>query len=512
MRSDPETGRRLHPLTLIFEAIRFGRSFVIPAVVAGVGTGGDDLIRMLAFTALFIAVPAPFYAVLRYLTFRYRLAGNELVIDSGMLERKRRVIPLHRVQNIDTRRSFLQRLLKVAEVRVETASSEGAEASLVVLGVGEAESLRAEMLRRRRAAGKGESAGEEAAPLAPDSRRVAALSVGELAIAGATANRAGLIAVGIASAIELLTELRIDLPVPDLDPESVLASTPVFGVLLVALALILAVVIVGWVISIVTTVIGFHGFVLDRRGDELRKRYGLLSRTEAHVPLERVQAVRVEESLLRRPFGLAALKIETAGSRVGQGQRGGAEAFIPIARRADVPRLVAELFDDFDYAAVRYRPSHPKAARRALGRYSVPVAVLWLLLFWLGGWRSSLWALPLLAVSYLCSRVYLRHLGHALEPGFVVARNGFWNRITWVIPERKVQTVHQTESPFQRRHGLATVTVDTAAASGLRQPGAVDLGRTDANEFLAALSERVVRPAGEERPRLHDTSRFRSLG
>jgi uncharacterized membrane protein YdbT with pleckstrin-like domain len=59
-------------------------------------------------------------------------------------------------------------------------------------------------------------------------------------------------------------------------------------------------------------------------------------------------------------------------------------------------------------------------------------------------------------------------------------------RTTWIVPERKVQTLHLTESPFQRRWGLATLIIDTAAGGRLAR--IIDLYRSTAVRLLADLA------------------------
>lgn len=468
--------RRLHRFTLFFGALRVARAFTVPAVLGALRAGGNGAEQALAVGLGILSVPALLAAVAKYLTFRYRLKGDELVLDSGIVSRSRRVIPLARVQNIDVRQSWLERLCGVAELRVETAGGERPEAVLSVLGRREAEALRAELLRRRQAA---PAAG--AGPAAPV-EVLAHLSPADLALAGATANQAGLVAAALAGSLQILDDLPIDIPRPEIDPTALVPGLPAAGVALAVLAVLLFFALLGWFFSVVGAVVGYHDFALEKAGGELRKRYGLLGRREGSVPLSRVQAIRVEESLLRRPLGLAALKVETAGA--GPGQRGGAEAFLPLARQRDVPRLVAAVFGDLDYAALRFRPVHPRARRRFFLRFSAPIVLLAGALALLAD-PAWLFLLTLEPLAFLLAHKEYRHRGYARAPGYIAARAGFFNRITWLIPERRIQTLHVTETPFQRRHGLATLVVDTAAG-GRRVARVVDLGREEASRLLEA--------------------------
>lgn len=485
-------GERLHPATLLFASTSIGRAFLLPAVVGGVSVGAGDFGRVITWILAFLAVPALLAATARYLSFRYRLTDEELILDSGVLSRRRRVIPIARVQNIDTRQSPLQRLLRVAELRVETAGGERTEAVLEVLATDHAESLRRALLARRRRLYRAVGDAEAGGPAGIAAERLARLSTGDLALAGATANEAGLIAAILASGLQALQQLPFQIvPEPWLDPEPLAQRLAATGLLVLILAVVVLFLVLGWLFSILGAIVRYHGFVLELVGDELRKRYGLLSRRHAAIPLERVQAVRVEESLLRRPLGLAVLKVATAGTGPGERQRAGAEAFLPLARSQDVPRLVAAVFPELELGSLRFRPVHLRARRRAFVRYALGLAAVVILLA--GAVRTeALGLLLLVPATYGAAHLHYRHLAYALAPGFVIARAGFWNRITWIVPDWKIQTAHLAESPLQRRHGLGTIVVDTAAGGTLQEARVRDLGRTEALRLLAELADRAA--------------------
>ena len=523
-----EGERRLHPLTFLFAAAGVARQMVIPAVVGGFGIGDGEWERVVPWIVGLLGVPALLAAAAKYWFFVFRVGADELVIRSGVLSRKHRVIPLARVQNVEVRQSALQRLFGVAELRVETAGAGGdTEAVLSVLRRDEAQALRTAVLAQRARATAAESGSVEsigsaesmdsigsvgsigssglaeegvpvrlpaAAPVVPMVR----LTTSDLLLAGATANEAGVIAAAAVGALQLVDELNVPI-LQRLDPAEWIgraAGAAHVGFVLAGAALLLLVLVLGWLVSMAGAVVRYHGFTLAKEGGELRKRYGLLTLREGSVPLERVQAVRIEESLLRRPFGLAALMIETAGARPGEAEAAGgagAEAFVPIAHRGEVVRLVRGVFGDFDFDRLGLQPVHPRSRARAVRRYALLLGIP-ALAFALVAWRAGqpawiLALLPAVPLPRLLAGWQYVNRGWALQQGYVVARAGVLNRVTWIIPEHKLQTLHLRESPFQRRAGLASLVVDTAA--GGRQAVVADLGAERARALLTDLAARV---------------------
>ena len=489
-----QDGRRLHPLTLVFAAFGIARGMVWPALAGGFGLGDGRIARMLPIVVAVLAIPALVGAAAKYALYRWRVDADELLLRSGVLNRQNRVIPLARVQNVEVRQSLLQRLTGVAEVRVETAGTgEQAEAVLSVLGVAEAQALRADLLARRRAraaavaveGGDAVEAGDR-----PAATPLARLSTWDLLLAGATANEAGVIAAAAAGLLQFTSELPGD--VFETAFRRVVERAE--GALVLAgIGGVLGLMLVGWIISIAGSLVRYHGFTLSVDGGEMRKRYGLLTVHEASVPLRRVQAIRLEETFLRRWLGLASLMIETAGGS--PGERGGAEAFVPIARREDVGRLVRGIFGDARVDDADYHRVHPKAERRLRRRYLALFLLAWAP-FWAARWFNvqpggmlAPWMALLLPLPWLMARWQYANRGWALPPGYVLARSGVLNGITWIVPDRKLQTLHVRDDPFQRRLGLATLVVDTAA--GGRQAAVIDMSHSTARRVLEELAVRA---------------------
>ena len=63
--------------------------------------------------------------------------------------------------------------------------------------------------------------------------------------------------------------------------------------------------------------------------------------------------------------------------------------------------------------------------------------------------------------------LYVRHTAWAATDRAVFFRSGWWVRRLSVVRFTKTQVVTIHESPFDRRHAMATVEVDTAGAGRL---------------------------------------------
>jgi putative membrane protein len=220
--------------------------------------------------------------------------------------------------------------------------------------------------------------------------------------------------------------------------------------------LVLAVIVVAaWAVSAIGSLVSFAGFSVARDGDRLRIRRGLLQRSDAVVPIRRIHAVRVVEGVLRRPFGLATLRLEVAGYAE---EASAARTLYPLLPRREVAAFLGELLPE-----LADEPDGLTAPpRRAARRYVLPPAVAGLTA---GGAACLLvpsvapWPLlvaPLLALNGWWS---FQAAGWRLRDGRLAMRSRRLPRTTLLTPAARLQQHAIAQNPFQRRAGLANLAV-----------------------------------------------------
>ena len=479
--SSPVTGiapRRLHPAGIAVLALGSLRELALPLGVALAATifgggSGQPMLRAIVYAAIGAAVAA-LAGYIRWTTTRWSVGEGRIRLRTGVLSEKETDVPLGRVQAIDTVHGPLQRLFGVQGVQVQTAGGgRESEITLPAIRPADVELLRAAV---RRQGGPGAAA---AAPAALAERR---LGRRRLLVAALTAGQVGVLLPLLAVVPQLSEELwGNDLEsagregmrlVPESAPEWILAG--------------LALLVLGWLVSTAGSVLAFAGFTIARDEDRLRVRRGLLARREATVPVARVQAVRVVEGLLRRPFGLATVHVEVAGYAK---EAAAAQTLFPLLRRAEVEPFLAallpELADVID--------GLEGAPRRSLRRYVLPPAAL-LLALGAGACLAVPGAAPWPLLAVLPGAAYGASCwgaaGWRIEDGRLAVRFRRMARITVLAPAARLQEHGVRQTVLQRRARLADVEVRVGAgtAAAVRHLDASVAGRV----FDALRREDVV--------------------
>jgi len=489
--------RRLHPLSLLFLIGGQARNLLLPGIFVlffASRQGHGEIWFMLLF------IPAGISALFRYWSYRYRLGQDELLIREGVVFRNERHIPYARIQNIDLVQNPLHRLLRVAEIRLETAGGQKPEAVLCVLSLPAVQRMRTRIFSGRTEPGPElQTAGAvRADPGAPPAGLLHVMRLGDVILFGLISNK-GMVVVAAAMGLVWQLDL-VDRWTSTLSRESLeryRALIPQDDLLvagLLGLGALVVLMVFMRLLSVIWAVGKFQGFRLTRRGEDLRAEYGLLTRVSKTIPRHRIQVLSTREGILHRRFGRVAVQLETAGST---GQEQGPSAnrlwLAPLIRKERVAALLHEALPQVDLEAVRWQSISAGARRRVFRKAiyrAVPIAVA--APYFLGAWGLVVPAL-LLSLQYWTSGLYVKHTGYALAPGAIFFRTGWWVRRLRVVRFSKIQSLENTESPFDRRHRMASLKVDTAGAT--RVGHSIDMPYLDV-EVATQMMSRLYVEAG----------------
>ncbi len=467
--------RRLHPGTIALRFIKDAPQTLLALPAALAFSSRVDLSGALYLAAgLGVILLAAKWLVWR--RFKYGVGAAEIVIESGILHRNRRIIPFDRVQDVDIERTFLARLFGLAKVRIETGAGGKDEGLLDSVSLAEADRLR-ETVRAGRA---GDVLANKQEAEEPASRPLFAMDPPRLLLFGMF----NFSLVYIAGLFALLQTFDRFLPFDIYDPArwvglvgEYLPARWTFGavaaVLFVAAAL-------GAVAGLVRTVARDYGFRLSLEGDRLRREQGLFTRKEAVISRRRVQLALVSGGPVRALFDWSGLSFQTLGAGA---ERGGHQSAAPFASRSEIAAVLAEV------APLRLPPppeliqvSRRHIVRSTAGTLLPALAGIAALSFWSPFAPALLAALPLLAVAAVLERRYHRY---AISGDMLFVSRGVWRRRLWLIPLGNIQSLSLSRGPIQRRLGLVTLAIDTAGASMINAPRIVDV-RGETAEALAA--------------------------
>lgn len=454
------TPRRLHPRSIALAFVQFllsfGRVAIILILLSLFGGGGRENRLDLIFAGL--GVFAVIGAVVTYYFTTYGVQNGVLELRSGVFTRQRRSIPLNRIQNINLKRSVVHRMLGLVEVQIETASG-GTEAEGKLDGLDEEQ-----VAELRRALGSIDERG-----LAEDDREASAgpgvqvyqITQTELLLAGATRNRAlAIIAAVVGVAVTFGQFDNLDRIVSQASENGLADAGRGTTYVFIACLLLL----IGWVVSIVSTYVTYANFEVIKRGSKLVRRYGLLNLIESVVPVRRIQLFRIKQTALQRMMRYGTAEVTTAGS-FGQADFSGKGLLMPLIAMRRLAGMVELVFPDQADRPPLWKRVSDRSIRSVFQVRILPsLALTAIIMAWAG--REYWWMFPaFLALAFLNSYLRYRTVRYDDMGDLVASRRGVVAQQSEFVPVHKVQSITQFQSPIQRRLKLRSLTFRSASGS-----------------------------------------------
>ena len=479
---------RLHPASFVLRSLETLPQALLGLVGASFAMRGS--IVLIAIAAASVALVIGFVSWTR---FRFAVTDDALRIESGIVSRRRRIIPLDRVQDVDIERGPLHRLLGLARARVETGGSDKDEGLLDGVVLVRAIRLREE-LRGARTTTEGASVDD--APL---------YRLGEPRLLLAGLLNFSLVYLAILfSALQTLGP-RWGLSIDELVEQGNLRASAESLTSLGGGATVLAVaVLLGVVTGVARTILKEWNFALFERGRSLVRRRGLLTASEVAIAMSRVQAAHLTAGPFMRALRLEALAVQTlgggGGGSGGAKDDGGMQPLVLLGRRDEIDAVLARAMPATLPDADAYRRGVRSGLVVSILKATFAAAfVVALAIPAIALAKNEDWAIPIAAIVPLAALLawlgWRSHRWH-LAARHVFVRRGWWRRRVSALPLDRAQAVIVRQGPIDRVFGLASVAIDSAGArwrGGFATPRLV---RADAEHLalnLVALSRAITR-------------------
>ncbi|MFA1822574.1 PH domain-containing protein [Virgibacillus oceani] len=433
--------RRMHPAAILFDLIKSLREMVF-LFILGFVTFRDQGFLYFLMVVLFIVLLMIIFKTIAWYRFTFSVEENELRIEYGIFIRRKRYISKNRIQSIDLTAGVVHRIFKLVKVQIETAGS-GAEAegSLSAVTLQEGERLRDEL--------KQKSAYEEIETEREEKKVEPSFTISfkRLFLAGSTSSSIGII---LAFFLVAFSELE------QFIPEEVYSNALgwIIGLSIILLvAFIVLVLIILWLFGIAGTMIKYGNFTITNRKDELFITRGLLEKKQITVPLKRIQAIGIQESIMRQPLGYATIFAEVAGGSQEKGEEFSTVLF-PIIRKTEIEDFLQGILPEYAKRPEEWETFPKKARKYYLFRSMLPFILIGAgIIYFLPVF--SWVAILLFIVSFVLGWLRYKDGGFALNGNRLMVRYRTLSKITMMMYHRRIQAFEKKQHLLHRQENLA---------------------------------------------------------
>lgn len=399
--------------------------------------------------------------VLTWYFTKYQVSGGYVRVNTGFLFRQHRQARLDRVQAIDIEQPLLARIFGLAELKFEVADAGESAVRLAYLPIDDARRLRATILARASGAVPVVSARGGSPAAGPSEGSVTVHS-------GAYAPEA--------------PELQVLRVPPSRLIGSLLLSEQSFFIVVGGIVSVLLSALTdnrAFYFYLVPAALGLaagywnffnkgYNFTAAVSPDGIRLRYGLLDTQAQTLPPGRIQAVKIAQPPLWRPFGWYRMQVNVAGyGTSGNAAEGNTRTILlPVGKFADVMAMLPLVLPD----PGTERPAEVFAAGLT-GRDSG------------GGFTTTPRRARLLAP------LAWRRNGFAATDTALLIRSGRWWRDLVLVPHQRTQSLAIHQGPLARRFRVADLVLHTTA--GPVAPRLTQAGLDEARQLFDEQSARA---------------------
>jgi len=442
---------RLHPAAILFTFLKGLREWLFLIIIGFITFRDEAVIYMILAIAIILVIGVAI-SVLSWYRFTYRIEEDELRIEYGLFIRKKRYISKNRIQSIDLTASIIHRLFKLVKVQVETAGSgTDAEAMLKAVKLSEGERLRQELKK-----GKTEAIDKEAEETGI--RPFREISLKRLFIAGLTSGSAGII---LAIAAVAFSEIQQFIP-GDFYETTFEYLIGLGLIILIGIGLILLVIV--WLLGVAGTMIKYGKFTITKKDNELFITRGLLETKQLTIPLKRIQAVGIQESIIRQPLGFVTVFAEVAGGSVDKGEDFSTVLF-PIMRKEEATDFLNEFLPDYATQPAEWTLVPKRSLKFYLLRSCLPFIVGTVAVVYF--FPSFSW-IPMVLFIISCYLGYLRYkdAGYDIDGQLLRIRYRKLNKTSLIMYHKRIQAFEKKQHKLHQPGRLATMKLSIVGKQG----------------------------------------------
>lgn len=396
-------------------------------------------------------------AILKYLNFKFYLSKDDFHLATGIINKDNTIIPKSKIQNVYIKQNFLQQLINVVSVKIETAGDKKSEIEISALDKATALVLKKELFSNAIVENETDehiSARDIFFKISPKRLLLEGLSQNHFKSFLVIAT----FVFGLYNEFEdYLEELDIKQNVEgfvDLDEDTLL------NLVLTNVLMILLVILISFSFSVVKTfIINFNLEVVEyQKTIEINK--GLFNKVSLSLTPSRIQNLVINTNRVKQYFGLHSLSVKQA--MVNQKQQ---KNFNIVAlEKAQLNYLLNKLLVNYDEDCETGKPSPYFIRISSLEVLFFSLVINSLFLFLFG--KDMLWVNAIL-VPFAILYVYFafKKAYYKISKNFVTIGSGVIDTTTNILEIHKIQAVKIKQTIFQKRRDVASLVITTASKS-----------------------------------------------
>ena len=427
---------------------------------------------------------------LKYLNFTFALdsENKEFIINEGIFNKTKTAIQLGKIQQVNINQSFIQRLIGVYELNVDTAGSNKKEGAIKAISHELALELKSRLLENEFKAVAEEDdipsfdkTHNNYADVVEPFLKISFLSLLKVGITSNYGRSIALLLLFFSTIYENFLKFGDEDNVYKekfgnyIDQNLVLQSILLFIFWLIFIVLI---------VNIFRTIFKYFNYSIKHQKGSLLLSFGLISTKSTILKPEKVQIVVSSRNFFQKKMKILELKIKQATS--GEKEQRGSEIDIPGCSEAEGEAILSLLFQKIPTKGFRLTPNWRKLIFSIFLTIGLPLFAF----IAIGTYLSSsvfeyVFVIPVYIVC-LGMIQYFKFINNRLfiNDDFIIKQSGAWDVKKEIIEPSKIQAVSTSQLFWHKKLNIGSITLHTAGGDIAFQLGDYSVLKQYINKWL----------------------------
>jgi len=397
---------------------------------------------------------------LRYINFTFFIDNNnEFVVRKGIFKKTRIGIPLHKIQQVNINQNFLQRLLKMYEVEIDTAGSSKTEISIKAVTAQYAQALKDRLLQdgiHKINDTELDTASQREVPFIT-------ISFASLLKTGITSNYVRSFGILLAFFISTFQHLDEYLTYVNAKDSFINQYLNTQFLLRFIAFIIFMILIFTLIINLARTILRFYNFKVIKQQNSLLLSHGLINTRNTIIRPDKVQMVTVGRNFFQKKFNVNDVKIRQASDLEHSKDRAKMSMEIPGVNDSEKNALLEFLLNKMPERGFAVKLNFRKMIFEVFKYIIIPVGLLYAYTLLIPDIRDILFIVPFYAVLVLLLIYFaFRNSRLFISKDFIIRQRGAWDIDNDILAPHKIQGIKMQQYFWQKMSNVGTIKIYTA--------------------------------------------------
>lgn len=445
------------------------RAVAIPLVIVFI-KGKPGFYTYFAFGLALMLVVALLMGYLYYKNFSFTLntSSKHFSIQKGIFSKKNLTIPLDKIQHVQLKQSFVQRVIGVYTLEIDTAGTEKTEIKIPSIAKAMALDFKENLLSG--------GCGQDSLKVSPQKQTTQApqtvlkLDTETLIRVGLTSHYGQSLALLFSFVVATTKDLN--------EVYSALFSQNEYFTeillksslsILVYLLLLSVLILVLLCVNLMRSLLKYYRFELRQQNEDLSISSGLFTRKNTLLNPAKVQILCINQNYLQKKFSISNLNIRQAhgGKSEDQKELSSHNLDIPGCSPSEQDRVLNLLLAKIPKKEKAYQPNIRFLALASFIKICLPILAFMVFIHYSYPNYPYSYLIVLvyaLVAFFMLYRSYRKHRLY-VDENYIIKQEGIWDISTIIVEVHKIQSITVSQYPWHKALDIGHLSLHTAAGS-----------------------------------------------